>query len=110
MHRIGRKSFRGVCCREAASTRSPHPKASGPKSRHAGRKTVTSIATATNGSRILIPVEEMRTFTGTCSIGTAATQMFDPTGKFATVTFEDPVYWTKNALEWQRQFQRIVTR
>lgn len=35
---------------------------------------------------------------------------FDPTGKFTTVTFEDPIYWAKNALEWQRQFQRIVTR
>jgi spermidine/putrescine transport system substrate-binding protein len=35
---------------------------------------------------------------------------FDPTGKFSTVTFEDPIYWSKNALEWQRQFQRIVTR
>jgi len=35
---------------------------------------------------------------------------FDPTGKFTTVTFGDPIYWTKNALEWQRQFQRIATR
>jgi len=35
---------------------------------------------------------------------------FDPTGKFTTVTFEDPIYWAKNALDWQRQFQRIITR
>ena len=35
---------------------------------------------------------------------------FDPTGTFASVTFEDPVYWTSHALEWQKQFQRIVTR
>ncbi|HXJ79833.1 MAG TPA: extracellular solute-binding protein [Candidatus Methylomirabilis sp.] len=35
---------------------------------------------------------------------------FDPTGTFNSVTFEDPVYWTAHALDWQRQFQRIVTR
>jgi spermidine/putrescine transport system substrate-binding protein len=35
---------------------------------------------------------------------------FDPTGRFTTVTFEDPIYWAKNALDWQRQFQRIITR
>ncbi len=35
---------------------------------------------------------------------------FDPTGKFAGLTLEDPNYWTKNAQDWQRQYQRVVTR
>jgi spermidine/putrescine transport system substrate-binding protein len=35
---------------------------------------------------------------------------FDPTGTLANVTFQEPTYWTSHALEWQKQFQRIVTR
>ena len=35
---------------------------------------------------------------------------FDPTGKFDKVVFQDPIYWTKNQLEWQRQFQRLISR
>ena len=35
---------------------------------------------------------------------------FDPAGTFASGTFEDPVYWTAHALEWQKQFQRIISR
>ena len=35
---------------------------------------------------------------------------FDPTGTLASVKLEDANYWTKNALDWQKQFQRVVTR
>jgi spermidine/putrescine transport system substrate-binding protein len=35
---------------------------------------------------------------------------FDPTGTLGDVKLEDAAYWTKNALDWQKQFQRVVTR
>lgn len=35
---------------------------------------------------------------------------FDPTGTFSNVKLEDAVYWNKNALDWQKQFQRVITR
>jgi spermidine/putrescine transport system substrate-binding protein len=35
---------------------------------------------------------------------------FDPAGKFEKVVFQDPVYWNQNALEWQKQFQRTISR
>jgi spermidine/putrescine transport system substrate-binding protein len=35
---------------------------------------------------------------------------FDPTGTLANVKLEDAAYWTQHALDWQKQFQRVVTR
>jgi len=34
---------------------------------------------------------------------------FDPTGTLAEVKLENADYWTRNALDWQKQFQRVIT-
>lgn len=35
---------------------------------------------------------------------------FDPKGTLGEVKLENADYWTKHALDWQKQFQRVITR
>ena len=35
---------------------------------------------------------------------------YDPTGKLDNLTFQDPTYWSANATDWKRQFDRIALR
>lgn len=35
---------------------------------------------------------------------------YDPTGELKGWTIPDPVYWTDNADQWQRQYQRLMAR
>jgi len=40
----------------------------------------------------------------------AAIPGFDPTGTLAGYDTLDPLYWSKNADNWQRQYQRVMAR